>query len=244
MYLTPPPPKSRPMGARVEMSLWLACCAALYLKPSDWLKQKARRDLDWLPDCCHQRSLAGFTLAELLICVAILGVIATFTIPKLMVRTQSEQYTAAAKDVFSTLSNAYQQHLQNGLLNANTYPKDLTPYINYVAIDTSSSIDFSTSAALSSTCSATDPCLRLYDGSLLQLRNHYFSGTSTTHVIDFFFDPDGKLTDTVATGPNRSLNIFLYYTGRTATRASIITSCINIACPLSPSGTEPFWFRW
>jgi prepilin-type N-terminal cleavage/methylation domain-containing protein len=53
-----------------------------------------------------QHSL-GFTLAELLIALAILGEIATFTIPKILSSQQNGTNKAKAKEAFSMVSSAY-----------------------------------------------------------------------------------------------------------------------------------------
>lgn len=68
----------------------------------------------------------GFTLAELLIALGILGVIAAFTIPKVLQATGQSQNSAAARDAVSTLEQVWynaklQSQLTNGVsLYANT----------------------------------------------------------------------------------------------------------------------------
>ncbi len=48
----------------------------------------------------------GFTLAEVLITLGIIGVVAAMTIPTLIANTHKRQYTTALKKAISTLSNA------------------------------------------------------------------------------------------------------------------------------------------
>jgi len=48
----------------------------------------------------------GFTLAEVLLVITIIGVVASLTIPGLITNIQDRQTTAALKKVYSTLSNA------------------------------------------------------------------------------------------------------------------------------------------
>ena len=54
--------------------------------------------------------LRGFTLAELLIALAILGVIATFTIPKILDSGTDSKRNAIAKEIAATVSGAYQNY--------------------------------------------------------------------------------------------------------------------------------------
>lgn len=51
-----------------------------------------------------QARYPGFTLAELLISLAILGIIATFTIPKLLMNQRVSAYNASAKESAASIS--------------------------------------------------------------------------------------------------------------------------------------------
>ncbi|MCE3235965.1 MAG: hypothetical protein K0Q50_2145 [Vampirovibrio sp.] len=57
-----------------------------------------------------QARYPGFTLAELLISLSILGIIATFTIPKLLMNQRVSAYNASAHESAASISGAYQQH--------------------------------------------------------------------------------------------------------------------------------------
>ena len=50
----------------------------------------------------------GFTLAEVLITLAIIGVVAALTIPSVIVKTQQQEFKTAAKKAHSVLSQAMQ----------------------------------------------------------------------------------------------------------------------------------------
>lgn len=50
----------------------------------------------------------GFTLAEVLITLAIIGVVAALTIPSVIVKTQQQEFRTAAKKAHSVLSQAVQ----------------------------------------------------------------------------------------------------------------------------------------
>lgn len=59
-----------------------------------------------------RRAFSGFTLADLVIALAILGLIATFTIPKIMVVQQAQQKKAIFKEIFfnAVFPGIYRQH--------------------------------------------------------------------------------------------------------------------------------------
>ena len=52
------------------------------------------------------RTIKAFTLAEVLITLVIIGVIASMTVPNLIMRTKQEQYITGCKKIYSTLAQA------------------------------------------------------------------------------------------------------------------------------------------
>lgn len=162
----------------------------------------------------------GFTLAELLISLAILGVIATFTIPKILTSSQNGQNTAIAKEVASMISAAYSTYTLNNGAASTVKPGDLTQYFNYVSADATSAASAVSQAtapgvALNAACSAAT-CLKLHNGGVLQFDTaQTFGGTSTTHAIYFNLDPDG-------TGPQGRISFVQYYNGRLTTGANAL----------------------
>jgi len=192
----------------------------------------------------------GFTLAELLISLVILGEIATFTIPKLLTSQQNNQSNAIAKEAAGTLSTALMQYKFLNTLSSSTSCSDLTPYLNYLKIDTSTIID-SEAGGTSLDCStAGTACFRLHNGAMLWngTTNVDFGGTSSLNAIYFLVDPDGKYSGTT-NGPGKSLKIYLYTSGRVATWASINNSTVTHEWgnyyTTNPDATrDPTWFSW
>lgn len=190
----------------------------------------------------------GFTLAELLIALAILGVIATFTIPKVIQAQRNGQYNAAAKENIGAMISAYQQLQLNGTLTTNTTYGAFTPYLNYVAADTSGSWSMDSVPTLGTiVCDANNyACLKMHNGSMLAYRvDVSFGGSNTTNAIHFAIDPDGKVTDGTTNGPGKSVSIFIYYNGRLADEGSIAAGTANssVSYPANPAKV-PSWFTW
>lgn len=186
----------------------------------------------------------GFTLAELLIALSILGVIATFTIPKVLVAQRDFTYKANAKDVAAMLAGAYTQLKLNGDLSSSTTIGDLTPFMNYVRVYTGSIDDTYTDTIFN--CGTTYHCLQLHNGGVIAYRSAAaFGGTATTNGLPFCFDPDGKVTDGTTNGPGKSLCLFLYYDGRIVDRANIPAGTSNTVATYGamPNKTPP-WFSW
>jgi prepilin-type N-terminal cleavage/methylation domain-containing protein len=196
----------------------------------------------------HQRSeyLAGFTLAELLISLGILGIIATFTISKILTSSQEGKYDAMAKEAAATIAQAYQEHKRLGLVSANTSPADLFQYINYVRMDTSTQID-SHQGVADAQCDGTSPCVLMHNGGILMAKRTTcddFGGTSSLHVVEFLFDPDARYSGST-TGNYKAVQFMLYYNGFLTTRGNIKnnTDCGAGAWGPFPS-YDPPWFSW
>jgi prepilin-type N-terminal cleavage/methylation domain-containing protein len=165
-------------------------------------------------------SAKGFTLAELLIALAILGVIATFTIPKILNSASSSQSTAIAKEAASMVSGSFSSYQLNNTLASGTTAGALTQYMNYVAVDTSSSSYGFTGSGLCST-TASVACLKLHNGGILEYNpTNTFNGTTTTNALYFNIDPDGAGSLTAA-------SFVQYYNGRLTTGGAAASSAAS-----------------
>jgi prepilin-type N-terminal cleavage/methylation domain-containing protein len=87
-----------------------------------------------------RQRVTGFTLAELLIALSILGIIAVFTAPKLLQTQQNTQQAAIGKEVAASIVGAYYSYLSRNPLTSGVMPRHLTPYLNYVANDTAATV--------------------------------------------------------------------------------------------------------
>lgn len=194
------------------------------------------------------RRCKGFTISELLIAMLILAQIATFTIPKVLVAQQDVSARAKAKEAAAAVSQAFQVLQANGGVSSSTSPLDLTPYINYVKLDTSSPLDDIQTSSASMNCNGTLRCLRLHNGAFLAYYPYTFAGTASTNALEFMFDPDGTVTSGVPTtnGPGKSVRFFLYYNGRLTSQGNLSTGTTNSNGYVWPAcaACEPPWFSW
>lgn len=194
------------------------------------------------------RPHSGFTLAELLIALAILGVIATFTIPKVLSSQQDSRYKAIAKEVAGMVSGAYQAYQYDTTVQTSTGFKHLTPYMNYVRLDSVTKIDDDYGSSGTDSCGAANRrCLMLHNGAALYYKtNESFGGTQSTSVIWFRVDPDGKVTsDGLAGGPGRAAEFGLYINGRLVDSGHFSSGTESSLQGYSASPSEvPPWFSW
>ncbi len=196
----------------------------------------------------YSKASPGFTLAELLIALAILGVIATFTIPKILVSQQNGQYLAVAKEDIAAVSGAYQAYkLNNTASGANGMP-DFTPYLNFVKQVSTISIDDNPNDAASIDCTDNNfVCLKMHNGSILMFHLYEtFGGTAATNAVFFQVDPNGQLdVNSTADGPGKGLGLRLFYNGRLATEAEIPATTEDGWGPAGPTANgDPAWFSW
>jgi len=162
------------------------------------------------------KSNTAFSLVELLITLALLGVIAAMCVPPLFsspATRSNAKYTALARDTAVMVASAYEQYkFANGSVAAGTTFGAFTPYMSYLKVDNTTTID-SYSTGTNVSC-ATYSCLKLHNGAMLLYNSTWnFNGTNTTNANFFYIDPDGVQTDATTNGPGKALVLWLQYDG-------------------------------
>jgi len=179
------------------------------------------------------RKSSGFTLAELLIALAILGVIATFTIPKILSATGSGQNTSIGKEAASMVSGAFSTYgMDNTVTAASTTAGLFTGYMNYVRTTT---IDGGGGNALA--CSSGTACLVLHNGAFIKyIAAQSLAAVNGTNYWTFNVDPDGA--NTAAPG-----GTFVLYGNGRLTSGQFATGTAGTGGPTLYT-TDPSWLTW
>jgi prepilin-type N-terminal cleavage/methylation domain-containing protein len=190
--------------------------------------------------------LYGFTLVEVLITLAILGIIATFTIPKIVYTQQDQKFNAVAKEDIMMIAQAHKILQAKGLLTSTVSGADFTPFMNYLTIDTSGVLIDGVFGNTTTACSATRPCIRIANGSVISYRStSNYGGNSAVNAIHFSIDPDGKVTDGTTNGPGKKLSVFIYYDGRiTDVGNALVGTTSNDSSYVADPAQVPPWFSW
>lgn len=147
------------------------------------------------------------------------------------------------------IAAAYQQYVMEQGAASTVGIGDMTQYMNYVAMDTTSTIDsYYTEAGISRACGwSSGVCIRLHSGASIQYwPAAQFDGTANNNGIPFMIDPDGRVTDGTTNGPGKSLYFFLYYNGRITDLGNIVPNTSwSTGSNWNPNPAEvPPWFSW
>ncbi len=183
----------------------------------------------------------GFTLAELLSALAILGIIATFTIPKVLNGSQRGQNLAMTKEVISSMSGAHQAVGLSTGLSSTTTLADFTQFLNYVSVDSSSTIDSSCAPTSALACSPVSvTCLKLHNGGVLRFNNNItYNGSGNLNALFYQFDPDG------AVNGEESVTGWIYFNGKVRSTRDIDANTVNSQTTYNPNTScLPDWFEW
>lgn len=132
-----------------------------------------------------KKYLLGFTLAELLIAVAILGEIATFTIPKILSAQQNGQRIATFRETIGTLNAlVYQGYITGDVTSNSQFPSYLMDKMNTTKICSTNATTEGCWTQASSTGQEGYPGLVLHNGTTITGLD-YFSGSRAVFALDW-----------------------------------------------------------
>jgi prepilin-type N-terminal cleavage/methylation domain-containing protein len=149
----------------------------------------------------NNRSLQGFTLSELLVSLAVLGLIAAFAIPKVLTAVGESSSRAIGREAFGMITEAYQaiRATQNGNVTRATTAQNLIDQMNYARILTSGNGG-----------NTTDSIVLQNGAQIAYVDDDNFDAGADRGVIGFTIDPDGDEGDSVS-GP---VTVYLGNDGR------------------------------
>jgi prepilin-type N-terminal cleavage/methylation domain-containing protein len=123
----------------------------------------------------------GFTLAELLLALGILAIIATLTVPKLLNANKQVEHNARFKEAFATLQTvAYTANQTNELGNVSIASLFLK-YINNAKFCNNAQSEGCWPGSNSGTATAAAPALILHNGTIIM---DIEGGTDATYYFD------------------------------------------------------------
>ena len=188
------------------------------------------------------RNRSGFTLSELLIALGVLGLIASFTIPKVLQSVGNAQKKAIAKEAAAILSQAYEAYGLDNEPGAGFNTVLLKPYINHAEDVDAGLLDSAPSnGGMTTLGCAWAECIRLHNGAVLFLwGGGAFDGTDPETFATFLVDVDGANT-----GVQDSIWMNVYYDGAIRSDESMKPGSHNTEMATGPiADGDPDWFSW
>lgn len=147
------------------------------------------------------KSLSGFTLAELLIALAILGEIAVFSIPKIVSSQQQGTKKALLRETIANLSAVYNTgYTQNEMPSGSKFSY-ISSHLNAVKICSTNGSTQGCSTASKTSNWETYPTMVLHNG----VHIHFFNAGADDFMIDWNGDA----------GPNIAGNDIVHVIGTT-----------------------------
>jgi prepilin-type N-terminal cleavage/methylation domain-containing protein len=185
----------------------------------------------------------GFTLSELLVSLAVLGLIAAFAIPKVLTSVGDSSTLAVIKESMAIVSQAYDQIKaeNNGFVSTamnNSLTTGIASKINYVSsgLYTESAAGVADLHDTATACTASNLCgLRLQNGAIIQVKTGDSFAVTPAGAVDmgcivFNIDVDG-------TGATyKRVSLVLGYDGRLFFDDAAGTNIAALAAPFTRYG--------
>jgi type II secretory pathway pseudopilin PulG len=195
----------------------------------------------------------GYSLAELIIAMAVLGLVAAMVVPSILANVGTQQNQTLANDAKLLVSGAFADY-ELATLNVPSsfalpqletylpFAKNLSAAGENVLIDcppqgTALPLGCTGTAPRTASLTAANPAytvLRLKSGALLVYPKTWtFAGTSTLNALPFVVDPNGKQNQ-----GSDSVEYWLYTNGTVLTRQTLTSNTVNSAGTFSSVGSS------
>jgi prepilin-type N-terminal cleavage/methylation domain-containing protein len=194
----------------------------------------------------------GITLAEVMVTIAIMGIMAAMTVPKFLTTNgtvQTSNYSKGANEFAVAIAAAYQIYvMKNGPVTAfGTVAGDLMQYVNYVTtLPGTSQIDQITgSGAQACNSSVGDQCYVMHNGAVVYTSTYWvLCDTTRNSYVYYVYDPDGVYGNST-TGISKSVVFDLHADGHVVSSDYRYGNICATDTHLSPGwGTNapPVWY--
>jgi len=195
----------------------------------------------------------AFSLAELLVVLAVIGFVAMLVTPKVTVAFDRHTRTAIVKDLTMSVAQAYGVlSVKEGMTAATTFG-DIARYMNIANMKTTGSID-SYPGGPAVSCSGSYSCYQMASGSIIAVDNaHTFSEEIPNASLRFIIDTDGDMQagttmtngGTIEDVSGAGAGFFLSYDGRiTPVFRPVPNNRMNGVTVAACSDCTPRWLRW
>jgi prepilin-type N-terminal cleavage/methylation domain-containing protein len=189
----------------------------------------------------NNRSLQGFTLSELLVSLAVLGLIAAFAIPKVLTATGEASARAIGREMYGMIAESFAavREANNGNVPRATTSANLVARMNVSRIITQTAVN------------GVDSLAVMQNGGRLGYSATDAFSDGTIGVVGFTIDPDGAgaLNDPVTIYLGGDGRIFpaddSYSTGGTASANAFVATYVGTnatAVTATAPGTGTTWF--
>ena len=169
------------------------------------------------------RVKVGFTLSELLVALAVLGLIAAFAVPKVLTASGNATANAKVHKAAQAVVNGFEKWTQENGKNGTITLNEIMTVVNHSGILTTGIMDDHPNSTDVFDCATNTTCYKMLDGTVIffYTADGSFVDTTNNDAIHFLVDPDGLSNGTAplaVSDPSASVGFALYYNGRIRSR--------------------------